>query len=113
MARLVLTEILSLGVSDDHKATDWQISTDPEFNNILVDIVEDRDNLYYVKTPIRNSDGTIRSEESTLYARSRFLIGSLYTPWYYLPECDPSYLLSLDAAGRHQLLSEIEEINIY
>jgi len=113
MARLVLTEILSLGMSLEHNATWWQVATDEDFTDILVDVPMEEDMLYHFRTPIRNHDGTIRVSPDRLYARCKIWIEDEYMPWYYLPYCDPDYLLSLDHDGRQDLLSQIEVTNIY
>ncbi len=113
MARLVLTEVLTLGVSVTLLATDWQIALDPDFNNLLVDVVMDEDNVYSLTTPIRNPNGTIYTGNGPLYARCRIFVGDEYMAWYELPNCLPEELNALDEDGRHALLDEISEINVY
>ena len=108
MARLVLTDLLTLGMSQKHTSTDWQVATDRNFTDLLIDIVKDPDNLYRLRTPIRNHDGTIYTSKLPLYARCRTYITDEYMPWYYLPSCNSVDMNALTIPERHEYLDYIE-----
>lgn len=58
-----------------HEATDWQVATDPDFKNILVESLNDSDNL----TTIAHNTKTEVGE--TYYGRSRMLLNTGFTEW--------------------------------
>lgn len=58
-----------------HLATDWQVSDDRRFSNILIESIQDTVNLRY------KIDNDVLQTEVTYYARARALLSTGYTVW--------------------------------
>ena len=113
MAQLVITEALIFGLSEESIMTDWQIATDEEFTDLLVNIIKDPINVFSLTTPIRNHDDTIYTSDDVLYARCRFFMDGDYKGWYNLPICSPGYLNSLNVSERSLLRNKLTELKLY
>ncbi len=109
MARLAVTELLRLGLTDDELNASWQVSTTSDFSDLLVDIEDDPSNIFSISVAVRNHDGTIYASNQPLYARVRFFAGDRYTAWFELPMCLQEPLNDLSLEERHELLEELNQ----
>jgi len=66
---------LDLGPSVDHISTDWDVATDPLFEDIILTSREDKDNLRFIVF-----DETLDPTKK-YYSRARTLLSTGYTAW--------------------------------
>ena len=66
---------LDLGPSVTHKATDWDVATDPLFKDIILTSREDDKNLTFI------SFNETLDPTKKYYARARALLSTGYTAW--------------------------------
>jgi len=88
---MIIAKILNLKLSENvtHDATDWQISTDILFNNIVAESIEDHDN----KTSISFDQDT--DVKIKYYGRARLLLSTGYTKWSNIDVFIPVYTSSI------------------
>lgn len=84
MATLTIGEIKEYGVTREHTATDWQVSSDPEFKNLVLDVKKDKINLKKIRRPLLNNDGSYYYPYYGSYARARVWYGEFASGWFII-----------------------------
>ena len=91
MAKFTIDRVLHFATSDKHTHTDWQVSLDSEFENIIDYSIKDDVNLLLWHTPLPRIDGPgFYSDEDIIYARARIWHGKDVSDWIVLND-DQNY----------------------
>ena len=75
MATIRIDQVLDVGATNGHTATDWQVAKDENFVDLVLDVEKDPVNLTIIRKPLRNEDGSLYDPYDGSYARARL--------WYY------------------------------
>ena len=88
MATLKIIDVIDIAMTSEHTSSSWQIATDGDFDDILLDIVKDVDNLLELRTVIRNHDGTIYEFDRNTYGRVKMHYDEVDSTWFTIGVCD-------------------------
>lgn len=90
MANLNITDIIEVGMTAPHIATDWQVAYDSSFEAIVDESIKDEENLLKWITPLYKENGEMYKGDEVLYARARVYYEGKDTPspWYVFLTCE-------------------------
>lgn len=71
MATMKLENVISFSTIVGHTATDWEMATDPDFNDIIDASYMDRINLLEWNSPLPDGTGGFHKYLPNVYARAR------------------------------------------
>lgn len=86
MARLYIKDILTLGRTDQHTATDWYVYADETKQTTLFKSEKDTQHLTQISATLRNPDGSLYDVENGAYAEARVWFGNKHSPTAVLPQ---------------------------
>ncbi len=85
MARFKINDYLALGCSTYPIATSWQVALDPEFEHIIDESLEDKENITEWNSPLPkiNQEG-FYADLDELYVRVKYFVGNGVSEWYVM-----------------------------
>lgn len=85
MAMMSIGNALTLGVTSEHTATDWQFALDEQFTIIIDESINDKEHLKKWHSPLPKVDGDgYYSDLDMVYGRVRARYGDHVSPWYVI-----------------------------
>jgi len=108
MAHLIVKDLLSLGTSDGHSASNWEVCINNDWSNLLFQSLNDTENLYDIHAHLKNGDGTTYKGDDVITARFQPIIGDTPQPWYYFDPCKQTTLETYSTENLEQYANDVE-----